>query len=147
MKVLSVVDPAAEHARNRPLPAPDNVSGQYWAAAAGGQLLIQRCPSCGHCQFYPRAMCTECGSDVEWVEASGEGVIHTFTVIRQNLAPSFAGLGPYVVAIIELAEGPMMMSNVTHVAIEDVSVGLEVTCYAVKVEDDLGLPFWRPRGD
>ena len=45
----------------RPLPRPDNVTGPYWEAAARGELLIQRCPACGHRQFYPRALCTACG--------------------------------------------------------------------------------------
>jgi hypothetical protein len=89
-------------------------------------------------------MCVHCGADVEWEEASGDGVVATYTVIRQNLAPPFDTLGPYVVAIIELAEGPRMMSNVTHIDPSLVRVGLAVACYAIRVRADLGLPFWRP---
>jgi uncharacterized OB-fold protein len=48
------------------------------------------------------------------------------------------------VAIIELAEGPKMMSNITHIDPSQVQVGLAVVCYAIRVRDDLGLPFWRP---
>jgi uncharacterized protein len=144
VRVIDLDDEEAAHARDRPLPAPDNVSREFWSGAARGELLFQRCPSCGHAQLYPRALCVRCGATPEWEAASGAGEVHTFTVIRQNLAQPFRELGPYVVAMIELAEGPRMMSNVTHVAPEAVTVGLEVTAYAVRVQDDLGIPYWRP---
>ena len=144
MRVIDIDDDEGAPARGRPLPDPDNVSAPYWAGIADGSLLIQRCTGCGHAQFYPRAMCVRCGADTEWEAASGDGAVHTFTVIRKNLAPPFNELGPYVVAMVELAEGPKMMSNVTHVDPDEVRVGLAVTCYAVRVRDDLGLPFWRP---
>ena len=144
MRVIDLDDDEAAPVRDRPLPQPDNVSAHYWAEAARGVLAIQRCAACGQAQFYPRALCARCGGDTAWEEASGQGTVHTYTVIRQNLAPPFAALGPYVVAMVELAEGPRMMSNVTHVDPDDVRVGLAVTCYAVRVRDDLGIPFWRP---
>ncbi len=144
MIVFDLDDDEAAHVRGRPLPQPDNVSAEFWASAARGQLLFQRCAACGHAQFYPRPMCVRCAGDAPWEQATGEGTVHTFTVIRQNLAPPFDALGAYVVAMIELAEGPLMMSNVTHVDPAEVRVGLPVTCYSVKVRDDLGLTFWRP---
>jgi uncharacterized OB-fold protein len=49
----------------RPIPRPDAVSAPYWEAAARGELLIQECKQCGHRQFYPRAVCTDCGGDVD----------------------------------------------------------------------------------
>jgi uncharacterized OB-fold protein len=96
----------------KPLPAPDGVSAPFWKAAAEGRLLIQRCPACGHRQFYPRALCTACGADPEWMEASGRGTVHTFTIVRQHGQRGFKEELPYVVAIIELEEGPRMMGNV-----------------------------------
>ena len=144
MNVFELGHPDVAHAVDRPLPAPDNTSSEFWAAVARGSLLFQRCPACGHAQFYPRPLCVRCAAEPEWEEASGEGKVHTFTVIRQNLAPPFGGLGAYVVAMIDLVEGPRMMSNVTHVDPAEVRIGLPVTCYGVKVDDGLGLPFWRP---
>lgn len=129
---------------DRPLPQADHVSATYWEAAARGELLIQECPACGHRQFYPRAMCTACAADPEWKPASGRGTVHTYTVIRQNLAPPWKQWLPYVVAMIELDEGPQMMSNVTHCDIDQLRVGLPVECYMVAVEDGLAVPFWRP---
>lgn len=142
MNVISLDD--AGDVQDRPLPLPDNVSARYWASAARGELVFQRCLACGHTQLYPRAMCVRCGGDTAWEEASGAGTVYTYTVIRKNLARPFDKLGAYVVAMIELAEGPRMMSNVTDVDPADVRVGLPVTAYAVQVRDDVAIPFWRP---
>jgi len=128
----------------RPIPAGGNLVGEFWSAAAEGRLLIQHCPSCGARQFYPRLMCATCGAEPEWEEASGRGVVHTFTIIRQNGAKPFSGELPYVVAMIELPEGPRMMGNVTGCEPGEVAVGMAVRAYAVKVEDGLAVPFWEP---
>jgi uncharacterized OB-fold protein len=128
----------------RPLPQADNVSAPFWAAAADGKVLYQECPTCGHRQFYPRAMCTACAATPEWREASGRGTVHTFTVIRQNWAKPFKDELPYVVARIELDEGVKMMTNLTDCDVDDVHIGMAVEAYAEKVEDGLGVLFWRP---
>ena len=129
---------------SRPLPALDNVSTTYWAAAAEGRLLIQHCAQCGAYQFYPRAMCTVCGTDTEWEEASGKGTVYTFTVIRQNGSEPFRSELPYVVAMIALAEGPRMMGNVTGCPVEEVTVGMAVRAYIASAEPGTGVPFWEP---
>ena len=116
----------------------------FWEAAARGELLYQECPTCGHRQFYPRALCTACGADPEWAEASGRGTVHTFTVVRQYGTPPFKDELPYVVAVIELDEGVRMIGNVTDCAVDAVRVGMAVEAYAVEFELGLALPFWRP---
>lgn len=128
----------------KPLPEPDPVSAPFWAAAAEGRLLFQRCPGCGHRQFYPRAACTACGADPEWAEAAGLGVVHTFTIVRQFGAPPFKEELPYVVAMIELEEGVRMMGNVTGCDVADVSIGMPVEAYAVWAAEGIGVPCWRP---
>ena len=129
---------------DRPLPQPDHVSAPFWSAAAEGKVLYQECPACGNRQFYPRAMCTDCAAEPEWRVASGRGVVHTFTVIRQNYAKPFRDDVPYVVAMVELEEGVKMMTNITDVDIDAVEVGMPVEAYTVNVEDGLGVIFWRP---
>ncbi len=131
----------------RPLPGPDMLSAGYWEAARRGELRIQECPACGHRQFYPRLLCTECGGTPEWMAASGRGTVHTFTVVRKNLAPPFDRLTPYVVAVVELDEGPRMMGNVTHCDPDRVRIGMAVTAYAVVADEGIGVPFWRPTED
>ncbi len=128
----------------RPLPRPDFVTAPYWEAATRAELLIQRCPACGHRQFYPRALCTVCGADPEWERASGHGTVHTFTIIRQNYAKPFCDQLPYVVAMIELDEGPMMMTNITDCLVDDVSIGMPVEASFVIVDDGIGVTFFRP---
>ncbi len=128
----------------RPVPAKDAVSGPFWEAASRGELLIQRCPSCGRRQFYPRAVCKSCGEDPEWERVSGRGKVHTFTVIRQFHARPFVDELPYVVAMIELDEGVLMMGNVTGRPVDEVRIGMPVEVYMVEAEPGLGVPFWRP---
>lgn len=128
----------------RPLPLPDNVSATYWRAAAGGELLYQECPACGHRQLYPRALCTSCAAEPDWRRASGRASVHSFTVIRQNWAEPFDELVPYVVAIVELEEGPRLMSNITDCRPEDVHIGMALEAHTVAVDDGVGVPFFRP---
>jgi len=141
-----MTDRAADDVRaaDRPLPRLDAVSEPFWAGCQRGELLIQRCPRCGHRQFYPRALCTRCGATPEWERTGGQGTVHTFTVIRQNHARPFRDLIPYVVAMIELDEGPMMMGNVIGCDVDDVAVGLRVGVFFEAAGDDVTLPFWRP---
>jgi uncharacterized OB-fold protein len=128
---------------DRPLPKPDDVTATSWEGCARGELLIQHCPTCGNRQFYPRAMCTVCASTPEWERTSGRGTVHTFTVIRQNHAKPFRDLLPYVVAMIELDEGPRMMGNLVGCPVDDVAVGMPVEVFFDAADDGLSLPFWR----
>jgi uncharacterized OB-fold protein len=131
----------------RALPAPDNASRHYWQSAADGQLVIQRCITCGEFQFYPRALCVSCAGETEWVDASGRGTLYTYTIIRQNRSPAFAALSPYAVGIVELEEGVRMMSNIVDCDVEQLSIGMALQVVLVKAADDVGLPFWRPVTD
>lgn len=131
---------------DRPVPLADSISGPYWEAAARGELVYQECPACGHRQLYPRAMCTECAAAPEWRTASGRGTVYTYTVIRQNWAEPFRGMLPYVVAMIELDEGPRLMSNVTGCPPEEVTVGMAVEAWFEPVDEGVALPMFRPVG-
>jgi len=128
----------------RPLPVRDPVSAPYWEAATRGELVVQECAKCGHRQFYPRAVCTACGGDPEWLTCSGRGTVHTFTVIRQNHAKPFRDELPYVVAMVELDEGPRMMGNLTGCEPDEVRIGLPVEVYFVHADEGVAVPFWRP---
>jgi len=128
----------------RPLPALDEAGREFWAAAARGELVVQECPACGHRQFYPRLACTVCGATPGWLACSGRGVVHTFTVIRQNHAKPFRNELPYVVAVVELEEGPRMMGNVVDCPVEDVHIGMPVSVEFRQADEAVGVPFWRP---
>jgi uncharacterized OB-fold protein len=135
---------AAVEEWTKPLPMADAVSEDFWSAAAEGRLLIQECPKCGHKQFYPRALCTSCGGDPEWLETAGTGTVHTFTVVRQFGMRPFRDELPYVVAMIELDEGPMIMGNVTDCDVEGVRIGMPVEVHFVRADESTGIPYWRP---
>ena len=95
-------------------PLTDRFSQAYWDAARGGTLLIQCCRSCGRHQFYPRGHCAACfAPDPEWVPASGRGRLHTYTVVERTPNAEFAADCPYVLAIIELDEGPRLTARIT----------------------------------
>jgi len=127
----------------KPLPQPDDVNRRYWSAAAEGRLVIQECPHCSHRQFYPRALCTQCGDEPEWIDCTGRGTVHTFTIIRQMGMRPFRDELPYVVAMIELEEGPLIMGNITDCDPETVEIGAPVTVHFVHAADEVGVPYWR----
>jgi len=128
----------------KPLPQPDDVNRAYWSAGVNGRLVIQQCPRCSHRQFYPRALCTQCGDEPEWMDCSGRGTVHTFTIIRQMGMRPFREELPYVVAMVELEEGPLIMGTVTDCDPEAVRIGLPVEVHFVRAADDVGVPYWRP---
>ena len=141
MSTYEVID-APEWAK--PLPQLDNVNEEYWKAAREGRLLIQQCTECGNRQWYPRALCTQCGGDPEWLEASGRGTIHTYTVVRQQGIPAFKAELPYVITMVELEEGPMIFGSMPGVDPDTVSIGMPVEVYFVAAAEDTGIPYWRP---
>ncbi len=109
------------------LPQPTPLSAPYWQACRESRLVVQCCAACGHRQLYPRVICTQCASDrVAWSDASGRGRVKSFTVIRRAVSPAYEPDVPYVVALIELAEGPTLMSNVVGCAPEAVRIGAPV---------------------
>ena len=133
---------AAKPPRPRPVPVPDPESAPYWDAANEGRLLVQRCTRHGHHQLYPRPHCVVCRGPVEWQEASGRATIYSFTVIRQNMVRPFRDLLPYVVALVDLEEGPRLMTNIVDCDPGDVTVGAPVRVRFDEVTEGVRLPFF-----
>ena len=110
---------------SRVQPVPNTVSAPYWEACARGELSLQRCVKCQQFQFYPRTICCHCGeAELDWQLVSGSGRVKSFTVVRRGISKAYAA--PYVVALIELAEGPSMMSTIVGSSPEAVSIGASV---------------------
>lgn len=110
-----------------PMPIANADSAPYWNAARERRLLLRKCQDCGSVHFMPRHMCPTCWSErLEWIEAQGRGRIHSFTVVRRASLPAFTMRVPYVVALIDLTEGPRMMANVLGDNALSVSIGDEV---------------------
>jgi uncharacterized OB-fold protein len=91
----------------------DPTTQPFWAAAREHRLLVQRCRACDHHQFYPRPFCLACNAkDPEWVEASGTGTVYSLSTVHVAPSPEFEV--PYAVAIVELDEGPKLMTNIVN---------------------------------
>ncbi|MEU8749874.1 Zn-ribbon domain-containing OB-fold protein [Streptomyces chartreusis] len=97
------------------LPEADAFTRTYWDAAAEGRLLIRSCHGCGRAHHYPREFCPHCWSeDVVWEPASGRATLYTWSVVHRNDLPPFGQRTPYVAAVVDLAEGPRMMTELVE---------------------------------
>ena len=122
-------------------PRPTAVSEPYWQGCRDKELVLQFCTICNKHQFYPRIVCSRCGtSEIEWQKASGQGTIASFTVVRRGVSESYTA--PYVVALIDLAEGVRMMSQVLTSNPDDVRlrVGAKVAVAFVKWSTEIIVP-------
>lgn len=125
-----------------PLPSPTAATAPYWAAAAAGRLMLPRCRACGRFHHHPREWCPHCwGTELDWEEVSGDAVVVTFSVVQQAPSPSF--VTPYVLAVVDLAEGPRMMANVVGCTPGEVSIGLPVHV-TFERRGDIVLPQFQP---
>lgn len=130
----------------KPLPPINPASQPFWDACAQGRLLLQRCGDCGHLQLYPRLLCAACGSrTLGWVEASGRGTVKTFTIIRRAVSAAFEPDAPYVVALVELEEGPTLMSNIIGCDPASVAIGQPVRVTFEKRAEGVAVPQFEPR--
>lgn len=107
------------------VPEPDAFTRPYWDAAAEGQLLIRRCGGCGKAHHYPREFCPHCWSeDVTWERASGAATLYTWSVVHRNDLPPFGSRVPYVAAVVDLAEGPRMMTEIVDCGEGELRIGM-----------------------
>ena len=119
----------------RPLPLPNPTTRAHFEALREHRFVLQRCPRDGFF-IYPRSRCPAClGADWSWQTASGRGLVHSFTVDRAGHVPALAKLAPYVVAIVELDEGPRCVARLVDCDPERVTVGLPVEVAYEDVED------------
>jgi len=129
----------------KPIPVVDAVTKPFWDGCRKHELLIQKCRDCGRFQFYPRILCVNCMSqNLEWVKSAGKGVIHTFSVITQNVTPGFAKEVPYVFAIVELSEGVRLITNIIDCSPAEVYIGMSVSVVFETISPDINLPKFRP---
>ncbi len=126
----------------RPLPRPTPLSQPFWDATKEGKFLIQRCTSCKEYTWTPQMACRYCLTEtLVWSEASGVGSIYTFVIIHKAAIPAFSA--PYVLAVVDLAEGPQFFTCLTEVDPSEVVIGMPVEVAFVDV-GPLALPYFRP---
>ena len=110
----------------------------YWDAAGEGRLKVMRCLACEEYYVHPRPFCPHCGSDrTEWCDAAGTGKIYTFTITAR--APIFQ-----VPAMVQLAEGPIMMTAIVDCDPASLKIGQDVSVAFQPTDGGPPLPVFRP---
>ncbi|MDV7352746.1 Zn-ribbon domain-containing OB-fold protein [Rhodococcus oxybenzonivorans] len=129
------------------LPTVEDATAPYWDAAKQGKLLIALCGSCGKVHHYPRPFCPFCWSeDVSAVEATGRGTLYTYSTIYVNDLHPFKTRLPYVAALVELEEGPRVMTNIEGCEPDQLEVGMAVEVAFRPLTDELDATVFRPAG-
>jgi uncharacterized OB-fold protein len=129
-----------------PIPKPTPETKPFWDAAKQHTLMIQRCQECSRYYFYPRPLCPHCLSrHVEWKAVSGRGRLHTF-VINHRAPRSYPLAVPFIIGIVELDEGPRLMSNIVEIDPDPNTVRCDMPVEVVfeDLTDDIAVPKFRP---
>jgi uncharacterized OB-fold protein len=138
-----------------PLPAVTSDSAPFWEGTARGELLMQKCSSCGRLRFPPRPMCPSCQSlDNEWVPMSGRATVWSFVVPHPPLLPAFAELAPYNVVVVALDEDPALRlvgnlvaspeGPINEIDPATIRIGMPVEVVFQPAGEDIVLPRWMP---
>lgn len=134
----------AEDATRKPLPTPDADTAVFWRGLHDGRLLLQHCTDCGHVQYYQQATCRACGREnLVHRAASGRGKVHSFSVVHRAPGPAFKADIPYAVLLVELEEGPRMISTFTGGAPDEVTFDLDVVLTLEPINEEITLPRFR----
>jgi uncharacterized OB-fold protein len=129
----------------KPIPVPSKETKPFWDAARAKKLAMPRCTSCGTFRFPVSRHCRACGKEGhEWVEVSGRGTVFSFVTYHRHYHPGFAGELPYVVGLIELEEGPRIISNIVGIAPEDIRCDMKVAVRFEQITPDMALPKFAP---
>jgi uncharacterized protein len=131
-----------EPGRAKPVPTPETQN--FWDGTKAGELRLQRCGECSKVYFPPRPFCPACGSrDVSAFKASGKASLHSY-VIHHRPVPGFTP--PYAIAVVELSEGPRMMTNIVDCEQTPEALQLDMKLEVVfePMDDTITLPLFRP---
>ncbi len=123
------------------------IDAPYWAALADGRHSFQRCSACGHAWLPPRHECPQCLHDAwVWEDASGRARLISWVVFHTAFHPSFKERLPYTVAVVELAEGPRLISNIVGVDDPETLQIEQPLELVIEREGDVAIPRYRPPG-
>jgi len=133
---------------DRPLPSPITPEAKpFWDGLREGRLLLPRCGACGHVFFYPRVLCPRChASDIGWIQATGKGTLHAFEIAYQAFNRAWKVRPPWVLAMVELAEGPRLMSNLVNIEPDPRVIRCDMPVQVVfsRLTDEITLPLFEP---
>ena len=127
----------------KPRPAPESLP--YWQAAKEHRLALPHCEDCDQFWFPPSRTCTHClSTNVSFQNVSGRGKVFSFVTFHRVYRPAFAEDVPYVVALVELEEGPRVLTNILGVTHEDVRCEMPVEVVFDDYDEDIAIPKFRP---
>ncbi len=130
---------------NKPLPGINEENKPFWDYTKQHEFRVQKCLKCGELFYPPSPMCPHCQHlESEWVKLSGKGKVYSFVIVRRANHPGFAKDAPYVVAIIQMAEGTRFTSNITGCKPEEVYIEMPVEVVFEDVTKEISLPKFRP---
>jgi uncharacterized protein len=130
---------------NRPLPEATPESKPYWDGLKAQRLMLPWCQECGKAHFYPRIACPHCSSRrLEWRQASGRGTLYSFVI--NHRPPPWRGKEPYVIAVVQLEEGPRLMTNLVGVSPDPAVIRCDarVEIHFEKIDEEITLPVFKP---
>jgi uncharacterized protein len=125
----------------RPIAPSDQTTAAFWEATSKQELTLQKCSACGHVQHYPRGFCISCGqTHLETLQASGFGRIVSFTIVHRAPHPAFQP--PYAVALVELREGPVVLTNIVGCDPDEIACDQSVQVTWEDLPDGRKLPLF-----
>jgi uncharacterized OB-fold protein len=128
------------------IPTIDDETRPFWEAAREGRFLIARCDDCHRPHHYPRPFCPFCWSEkVSWEDASGRATLYTYSTVFVNERSPFNDRLPYVAAVVDLEEGPRVMTNLVGCDPADLRIGQEVVVAYEELTEEITVPVFRPR--
>ena len=129
----------------KPIPMADEESKPFFEGARRHELMLMRCRNCGAWRLPSRPRCPDCWStDTEWARASGRGTLYSFGIMHQKMHPAFADEVPYQFAIVELEEGPRLVSNIVDCPNEELRVDMPIEAVFDDVSEETTLVRFRP---
>lgn len=132
-------------AYKKPLPKPNPDTQTFWDGCKEHQLKFQKCWNCHHVRWPPSVICPVCYSnDTEWIVASGKGKVYTYCIYHQAFHPDFKKDLPYVVAIVELDEGPHLITNIVGCEPGEVRCEMPVKVVWDNGNTGFSLPKFKP---
>lgn len=134
-------------AYDKPLPKLNGDTLPFWEGCGKHELRFQQCPECGHVRWPPSVLCPQChATKTGWLVSRGMGSVYTFAVYHTAFHPGFAGELPYTVAVVELDEGPHLLTNIVNCPPEKVTCGMRVGVVWEDVDQNISLPKFSPLG-
>jgi hypothetical protein len=131
----------------KPVPDISNDTRPYWDGLKAGKLMLQRCADCGKVRHYPRPMCDGCYSmNVDWVQSTGKGAVHSYTISHHPFHAGFKEEMPYVLVTVDLEEGVRLNAQARGIGEDEVRVGLPVKIGFEAATEEFSLPVVLPAG-